>query len=185
LATKEIFIAISGVVLFLIGMVNLSGAVRKQIDVRIKEYIRYAVDKPLRGLLTGIVSTIVFQSSSASTALTISLVSAGLISFSNSLAIILGADIGTTLTVQLIIWKFTEISPLIVSIGGLLWLSGKENWQTFGEMIFYFGLMFFGLEVLGGAVEPLKKSSFLPDILNQAQNPLLGIGLGIIATALV
>ncbi|HON58348.1 MAG TPA: Na/Pi cotransporter family protein [Smithella sp.] len=185
MATKEIFIAISGVVLFLIGMVNLSGAVRKQIDVRIKEYIRYAVDKPLRGLLTGIVSTIVFQSSSASTALTISLVSAGLISFSNSLAIILGADIGTTLTVQLIIWKFTEISPLIVSIGGLLWLSGKENWQTFGEMIFYFGLMFFGLEVLGGAVEPLKKSSFLPDILNQAQNPLLGIGLGIIATALV
>jgi phosphate:Na+ symporter len=185
LATKEIVIAVSGVVLFLIGMVNLSAAVRKQIDVRIKEYIRYAVDRPLRGLITGIVSTIVFQSSSASIALTISLVSAGLVSFSNSLAIILGADIGTTLTVQLIIWKFTEISPLIVSIGGLLWLSGKEKWQTVGEMIFYFGLMFFGLEILGGAVEPLKKSPLLPDILRQAQNPLLGIGLGIIATAVV
>ena len=73
---KELLIVISGVVLFLIGMVNLSSAVRKFIDVRIKEYIRYAVEKPLYGLLTGVISTIIFQSSSASTALTVVLVSA-------------------------------------------------------------------------------------------------------------
>jgi phosphate:Na+ symporter len=185
LPLKEILIAISGIVLFLIGMINLSSAVRKLIDVRIKEFIQYAVGKPFKGLITGIVSTIIFQSSSASTALTISLVSAGLISFSNSLAIILGADIGTTLTVQLIVWRFTEISPLVISAGGILWITGKGKWQTGGEMIFYFGLMFFGLEMVSKAVEPLKNSHFLIETLTQAQNPLLGIGIGIAVTGIV
>lgn len=185
MASKEILIVISGIILFLIGMINLSTAVRKLIDVRIKEYIKYAVGKPLKGLLTGIVSTIVFQSSSASTALTIGLVSAGLISFSNSLAIILGADIGTTLTVQFVIWRFTEISPLIISIGGLLWMTGRDKWQTLGEMIFYFGLMFFGLDLISNAVEPLKHSPVLIEMFTRTQNPLIGIGLGIVVTGIV
>jgi len=185
LSVKEILIIISGIVLFLIGMINLSSAVRKLIDVRIKQYIKYAVGRPLFGLLTGIFSTIIFQSSSASTALTIGLVSAGLISFANSLAIILGADIGTTLTVQFVIWRFTEISPLIITIGGLLWLTGREKWQTVGEMIFYFGLMFFGLELISNIVEPLKKSPGLIHVFTGTQNPLIGIGLGIVVTGIV
>ena len=142
---KEIIIVISGVILFLIGMINLSSAVRKLIDVRIKEYIKYAVEKPLYGLLTGAISTIIFQSSSASTALTVGLVSAGLISFYNSLAIILGTDIGTTLTVQFVVWHFTDISPLLISIGGLMWLIFRGKWQSTGQIIFNFGLLFFGL----------------------------------------
>lgn len=185
MASKEILIVISGIVLFLIGMINLSNAVRKLIDVRIKEYIKYAVGRPFYGLLTGIFSTIIFQSSSASTGLTIGLVSAGLISFSNSLAIILGADIGTTLTVQFVIWRFTEISPLIISIGGLLWLTGKEKWQTIGEMIFCFGLMFFGLDLVSKAVEPLKNSPALMDMFIRTQNPLIGVGMGIVVTGIV
>jgi Na+/phosphate symporter len=115
---KEIIIAISGIILFLIGMTRLSSVVGTLINSRIKEYVKYAVDKPVYGLFTGAISTIIFQSSSASTALTIGMVSAGLISFYSSLAIILGADIGTTLTVQFVIWRFTEISPLFISLGG-------------------------------------------------------------------
>ena len=185
MSVKEILIIISGIVLFLIGMINLSSAVRKLIDVRIKQYIKYAVGRPLFGLLTGIFSTVIFQSSSASTALTIGLVSAGLISFANSLAIILGADIGTTLTVQFVIWRFTEISPLIITIGGLLWLTGREKWQTVGEMIFSFGLMFFGLDLISSVVEPLKKSPALIHLFTGTQNPLIGIGLGIVVTGIV
>ena len=185
MAIKEILIIISGIVLFLIGMINLSSAVRKLIDVRIKQYIKYAVGRPFFGLLTGIFSTIIFQSSSASTALTIGLVSAGLISFANSLAIILGADIGTTLTVQFVIWHFTDLSPLMITIGGLLWLTGRAKWQTIGEMIFYFGLMFFGLNLVSSVVEPLKKSPALIHMLTQTQNPLIGIGLGIVVTGIV
>ncbi|MBN1366157.1 MAG: Na/Pi cotransporter family protein [Syntrophaceae bacterium] len=185
MASKDILIIISGIVLFLIGMINLSSAVRKLINVRIKEYIKYAVGRPFYGLLTGIFSTTIFQSSSASIALTIGLVSAGLISFSNSLAIILGADIGTTLTVQFVVWHFTEISPLIISIGGLLWLTGREKWQTVGETLFCFGLMFFGLNLIGSTVEPLKKSPLLIDMFIQTQNPLIGLGMGIVITGIV
>src|SRR5450759_1669210 len=124
---KEIIIAISGIILFLIGMTRLSSVVGTLINSRIKEYVKYAVDKPVYGLFTGVISTIIFQSSSASTALTVGMVSAGLISFYSSLAIILGADIGTTLTVQFVIWRFTEISPLFISIGGILWLICRDT----------------------------------------------------------
>ncbi|MCK7502976.1 MAG: Na/Pi symporter [Desulfobacterales bacterium] len=182
---KEILIAISGIILFLIGMVRLSLTAREVINVRIKQYIKYSVGKPLYGLLIGAVSTVFFQSSSASIALTIGLVSAGLVSFYSSLAIILGADIGTTLTVQLVIWRFTEISPIFISLGGLLWLIGREKWDIAGKMIFYFGLIFFGLEMVGQAAEPLKKS---PDFLNffaQAKNPLFGLGLGVVVTGII
>ena len=152
---KEIIIVVSGVILFLIGMINLSSAVRKLIDVRIKEYIKYAVEKPIYGLFTGIISTIILQSSSASTALTVGLVSAGLISFYSSLAIILGTDIGTTLTVQFVVWHFTDISPLFISIGGILWLIFRGRWQIAGQIIFNFGLLFFGLGLISQAVRSL------------------------------
>jgi phosphate:Na+ symporter len=182
---KEILIVISAVILFLIGMVNLASSVRKFIDVRIKEYIRYAVEKPVYGLLTGIISTIVFQSSSASTALTVGLVSAGLISFYSSLAIILGTDIGTTLTVQFVVWHFTEISPVFISIGGLLWLANKSKWKIIGQIIFYFGLIFFGLGLISQAVEPLKYSPTFLNLFRQTQNPFFGIGLGIVVTGII
>jgi phosphate:Na+ symporter len=182
---KEIIIVISGVILFLIGMINLSSSVRKLIDVRIKEYIRYAVEKPLYGLLTGVISTIIFQSSSASTALTVGLVSAGLISFYSSLAIILGTDIGTTLTVQFVVWHFTEISPLFISIGGLLWLIFRGRWQITGQIIFNFGLLFFGLGLISQAAEPLKNYPAFLNLFTRTQNPFLGIGLGIAVTGIV
>lgn len=181
----EIFIAVSGIILFLIGMVRLSSAVRSLINVRIKEYVKYAVDKPIYGLVTGVITTIIFQSSSASTALTIGLVSAGLISFSASLAIILGADIGTILTVQFVVWRFTEISPVFISVGGLLWLTGRDRWEISGEMIFYFGLIFFGLELVSQTIAPLKNSPAFLNYFTSTTNPLYGIGLGIVVTGIV
>lgn len=177
--------AAGGIIFFLVGMIRLSSVVRRMVTARIKELVRYAVDKPFYGLLTGVISAIFFQSSSAATALTIGLVSAGLISFYSSLAIILGADIGTTLTVQFVVWRFTEISPLIVTVGGLLWMTRRGKWKAAGEMIFYFGLIFFGLEMISQAASPLKQSPAVVDFLTQAKNPLWGIGLGIAVTAVV
>jgi phosphate:Na+ symporter len=181
----EIIIAISGIILFLIGMLRLSASVQMLINVRIKQYVKYLMERRFYGLLSGIIATIMFQSSSASTALTIGLVSAGLISFSQSLAIILGTDIGTTLTVQFVVWRFTEISPVILSVGGLLWLAGKGKWKLAGEIVFYFGLLFFGLELVSNAVEPLKNSPMLTQILKDTHNPFMGILIGIVVTGLV
>jgi phosphate:Na+ symporter len=182
---KEVLIAASGIILFLVGMIRLSSAVRHILNARIKEFVKYAVDKPFYGLVTGIVSAIVFQSSSATTALTIGLVSAGLISFYSSLAIILGADIGTTLTVQFVIWRFTEFSPFFISIGGLLWLTRRGGWKTAGKMIFYFGMIFFGLDLISQASAPLKQSPAFIHYFTQTKNPLFGIGLGAVVTAVV
>ena len=182
---KEVLVATSGIILFLVGMIRLSSTVRRMMNTRIKELVKYAVEKPFYGLVTGIVSAIVFQSSSASTALTIGLVSAGLIGFYSSLAIILGADIGTTLTVQFVIWRFTEFSPFFVSIGGLLWLTRRGKWKAAGEMIFYFGLIFFGLEIISQAAVPLKQSPAFIYYFTQIKNPLLGIGVGMVVTAVV
>jgi phosphate:Na+ symporter len=182
---KEILIAISGTILFLIGMVRLSSAVRSLINARIKEYVKYAVNTPVYGLITGIVAAIIFQSSSAATALTVGLVSTGLINFYSSLAIILGADIGTTLTVQFVIWRFTEFSPVFISIGGLLWLTSRDRWKVSGEMIFYFGLIFFGLDVVSQTVSSLKNSPAFLNFFVQTKNPLVGIGLGIVVTGII
>jgi len=182
---KEVLIVASGIILFLVGMIRLSSAVRRMMNARIKELVKYAVDKPLYGLVTGVFSAVIFQSSSAATALTIGLVSAGLISFYSSLAIILGADIGTTLTVQFVIWRFTEFSPFFITIGGLLWLTRRDGWKTAGEMIFYFGLIFFGLEIISQAVVPLKQSPAFIHYFTQVKNPLFGLGLGMVVTAVV
>ena len=182
---KEIIIAISGIILFLIGMTRLSSVVGTLINSRIKEYVKYAVDKPVYGLFTGAISTIIFQSSSASTALTVGMVSAGLISFYSSLAIILGADIGTTLTVQFVIWRFTEISPLFISIGGILWLICRDKWKLAGEIVFLFGLIFFGLDLVSQAAEPLKNSPAFLNFFAQTKSPAFGIILGVIVTGIV
>jgi len=182
---REIILAASGIILFLVGMLRLSACAQLLINVRIKQYVKYLVEKPASGLLAGIISTVFFQSSSAATVLTIGLVSAGLISFSQSLAIILGTDIGTTLTVQLVVWRFTEISPVIISLGGILWLVGKDKWKTAGELLFYFGLIFFGLELVSKAVEPVKQSPRLLELFINAQNPLLALVAGITVTAVV
>lgn len=182
---KEALLAVCGIILFLVGMIRLSSSVRRMMTARIKELVKYAVERPLYGLVTGVVSAIAFQSSSASIALTIGLVSAGLISFYHSLAIVLGADIGTTLTVQFVIWRFTDFSPFFVSIGGLLWMTRRGQWRAAGEMIFYFGLIFFGLDLIAQASAPLKDSPQFMHFFTQTKHPLFGIGLGMVVTAIV
>lgn len=182
---KEALFLLTGLVLFLLGMTKLSGEVQKLFSARIRSFIRYTVAKPIYGLLTGIASTIIFQSSSATTLLTIGMVSAGLVSFYHSLGVILGADIGTTLTVQLVVWKITDLSPAFIVCGGFLWILGNTRWKPWGEAIFSFGLMFFGLSLTASATAPLKDSEAFLHFFREARNPLFGIGIGALFTGIV
>jgi phosphate:Na+ symporter len=183
---KEILLFSAGIILFLFGMMKLSSAVQQLFTVRIREYIRYAVTKPVYGLVVGIAATVLFQSSSATTFLTVGMVSAGLITFYHSLGIILGADIGTTLTVQLVVWKFTDVSPLFIIIGGVIWLSGNASRRrSIGEAIFYFGLIFFGLSLANLATAPLKDYPPVLRFFEAAGQPLIGLAVGILFTGLV
>jgi len=183
---RETLLFAAGITLFLFGMMRLSEEVQRYLsNVRIRQYFRLAVERPLYGLVTGIVTTVLFQSSTATSVLVVGMVSAGLMSFYRSLAIILGADVGTTVTVQLVVWKVTEISPLIVFFGGMLWFFGQQRWKKIGEGVFYFGLIFFGLELVSIATAPFKDSVALREVFRWADNPLLGLAIGVVAASVI
>lgn len=182
---NSILLFITGLVLFLFGMIKLSELMQQQLSGGIREYLRISVAKPFYGFLMGIASTLLLQSSSATTLLTMGVVSAGLISFYHSLGIILGADIGTTLTAQLIVWRFTALSPFIILSGGILMFTGKGNLRLYGEAIFYFGLIFFGLNLTSDATAPLKENKAFLRFFQEAKNPLIGVGVGILFTGIV
>jgi phosphate:Na+ symporter len=182
---KEIAILITGIAFFLVGMMKLSAIVQQLFTLRIRDYIKYAVRNPVYGLVVGIISTIVFQSSSATSVLVIGMVNAGLITFYRSLAIILGSDIGTTLTVQLVVWKFTDLSPLFVAVGAVLWFTGRAKWKSAGEIIFFFGLIFFGLSLTSYATAPLKDHPEIIRFFQETKHPLLGIGIGALIAGIV
>lgn len=175
---KEILILLTGITFFLFGMMKLSAEVQQLFTVRIRDYIKYAVKKPVYGLFVGAVSTVFFQSSSATSVLIIGMVNAGLITFYQSLGIILGSDIGTTLTVQLVVWRFTDLSPFFIIAGAMLWFMGKAKWKTGGELVFYFGLIFFGLSLTSHATEPLKNHPAVIYFFQESKHPLIGIGIG-------
>ena len=174
-----------GLVVFLFGMTQLSAGVQLLMSARIRSYIRYSVRRPVYGLIIGTLSTILLQSSTATSVIAVGIVGAGLITFYHSLGILLGADIGTTLTVQLVVWKVTALSPLIIICGGALWISGKEKWKSLGEVIFYFGLMFFGLDMMAQATGPMKENADFVRFLKESRNPFLGLLAGLVFTAIV
>jgi phosphate:Na+ symporter len=165
---QGILLFIIGLTLFLFGMIKLSTTMQGLFSGRIRGYIRVSVKKPVYGLLLGIFSTILFQSSSATTLVTVGIVSAGLVSFYHSLGIILGADIGTTLTAQLVVWKVTTISPVIVFLGGILFFASKERWKPIGD-----------------ATSPLKENDTFLSFFRETKNPFIGVVIGIVFTGIV
>ena len=182
---KTLFLSGAGITLFLFGMLRLSTGIQKLFTARIRSYIRYAVRRPFWGLMTGVVATVLFQSSSATSVIAVGMVSAGIISFYHSLAVILGADIGTTVIVQLVVWKIGDLSPLFIMAGGILWAAGGSRWRTAGESIFYFGMLFFGLNLIGMSVEPLKGSPEVVRIFKEIGSPLTGFILCTLFAGLV
>ncbi len=182
---QGILLFITGIAFFLFAMLKLSSGMQLVISGRLRAYLGFSVSKKTYGLLAGTLATVLFQSSSATTLLTVSMVSAGLISFYDSLCIILGADIGTSLTVQLVVWNVTSISPILIFAGGTLYFLGREKWKTAGEMILYFGLIFYGLSLVGLAVAPLKDNRTFLYLFRETRNPILGILVGLVFTGIV
>ena len=183
---RETLLFAAGITLFLFGMIRLSEEVQTYMSsLKVRRIFRFAVHNRFYGLLTGICSTVILQSSTATSVLVVGMVSAGLLSFYRSMSIILGADIGTTLTVQLIVWKVTAVSPLIVFLGGTLWFFGQERWKKIGEGTLYFGLIFFGLELVTMVTEPLGQSEAVREMIHKADHPILGLLIGLATASIV
>lgn len=178
--------ALGGLALFLFGLEQLSGALKALAGRRLKRYIAHAVATPLRGLFTGIGVTAVMQSSSMTTTLLIGFVGAGLMSLRQSIPVLMGAEVGTTVTAQLIAFRVSEIALLLVCAGWLLSVLPRGRAaQLAGRGIMGLGLLFFGMHVLRGGLAPLQHYEPLLGLLASDGNLLLAILIGMLFTALI
>ena len=178
---------LGGLGLFLYGMQLASDALQKYSASKIKNIFSKLTRTPAKGVGVGIIITFLLQSSSAATVLLVGFVSAGLMSFSNAIGVIMGSAIGTTLTVQLIAFRITDYALLLVAVGaGLLIFSDKRKVRYAGQIILGFGLIFYGMGVMTAAMSPLKDNAAFTNLMLELVNrPFLLLLVATIFTAIV
>ncbi len=177
---------IGGVAIYLYGMMIMSDGMKKIAGSKLRTILNKLTKNRFLGVLSGIISTVMVQSSSAVSVLTVSMVQIRAMTFSNSIGILLGAGIGTTITAQLIAFNLADYALLIVGIGFTIYLlSNDAKQKNIGLSVFGFGLLFFGLKVMASSMEPLKTYEPFISLLYQLNNPVVGIILGFVFTALI
>jgi phosphate:Na+ symporter len=149
------FTIVPGLILFLYGIENFSKEILSVAKGKFNQALGKLTTNPIKGALLGAVVTALVQSSTATTVITVGLVNAGILSFVQSLGIIIGSNIGTTVTAQLVAFKLTSFGPAFILLGFAIGYIGKQ-YRFLGKPIFYFGLVFFSLSLLSGALEPFR-----------------------------
>lgn len=177
----------SGLALFLFGMEFMGDGLENAAGSRLKSFFDKAITNPLKGALVGTIVTAIIQSSSATTVMVVGFVNAGLMSLYQAVGVIMGANIGTTITGQLITFKIDDYIPLFIIIGAALILFMKqEKRKEIGKIIFGFGLLFMGLSQMKDAMSPIAQTTFFQDLILALEgNMFLGILVGAIMTAVV
>ena len=176
-----------GLGIFLYGTNLTSEGLQKETATKMQQSLKKITANKYHAVLTGIVLTVFLQSSSATTVLLVSFVSASILTLSQALGIILGAAIGTTFTVQLIAFKITDYALFFVGIGACLKLFGNsERWKNIGLAILGFGFLFYGMALMSMAVLPLRNYPFFIDLLILlSEQPLLMLLVATIFTSIV
>ena len=177
---------LGGLALFLYGMDKLSEGMKKSAGNQMRAILAALTRNRAIALLVGAFVTMVVQSSSATTVMLVSFVQAGLMTFMQTLGVILGADIGTTVTAQLIAFKLTDYALLMIAVGfGLRMLSKSERIKNIGEIILGFGILFFGMKLMSDTMKPLRSYPDFINLLKELENPFLGLLVGTVFTALI
>ncbi len=184
---KIVFGLLGGLAMFLYGMNSMSDALQKAAGEKMKRILGFLTKNPLMGALAGALVTAVLQSSSATTVMVIGFVSAGLMSLPQAISVIFGANIGTTMTAQLMAFKISNYIDPIIFIGFIMnFVFKKEKIRNVGMVIFSFGLLFEGIEVMGGVMKPLASSAIFVDLMGKVSEiPVLGVVLGAVMTLVV
>ncbi|MDO5408063.1 MAG: Na/Pi cotransporter family protein [Eubacteriales bacterium] len=178
--TRVLFGLIGGLALFLFGMNSMSDALQKAAGEKMRKILEFLTKNPVMGALAGMLVTAVLQSSSATTVMVIGFVSAGLMSLPQAISVIFGANIGTTMTAQLMAFKISDYIYPIIFIGFLMNFVGKkERMKNIGMVIFSFGLLFEGIEIMGSVMKPLAGSPFFISLIEKVSSaPILGVLVG-------
>ncbi len=184
---QMIFGLIGGLAIFLFGMNMMSDNLQKAAGEKMKKVLAVMTRNPVLGVISGALVTAVLQSSSATTVMAIGFVSAGLMTLPQAISIIFGANIGTTMTAQLIAFKISDYIYPIIFIGFIIsFLAKKEKVKYIGNTILSFGLLFLGIETMGSTMKPLASSPFFVDLIGKvAHTRLLGMLVGLMMTLVV
>ncbi len=177
---------LGGLALFLYGMQMMSSGLEAAAGNRMKTILEKLTSNRIKGVLVGAVITAVIQSSSATTVMVVGFVNSGLMTLNQAVWVIMGANIGTTVTGQLIALDISMIAPLIAFLGVSLIIFFKgEKSRHIGEIIAGLGVLFIGMEMMGSSMEPLRESQTFISFMTNFKNPLLGILVGAVFTAII
>jgi len=174
---------LSALILFLYGIQHFSREMQKIAGEKFQKVLTKLTKNRIGGATLGALITSLVQSSTATTVITVGLVDAGIISFAQSLGILIGANVGTTLTGQLIAFKLTSFAPFFIIFGFLLSLF-ESKYKFLGKPIFYFGLVFFSLNLFAEALIPYQSDPRILEIFSKSSNVFLAIFFGFIFTVL-
>ena len=185
-ALESIFLVVGGLGLFLFGMKMMSNGLELIAGDRLQGIIKRVTSNRFTAVSVGILTTIAINSSTATTIMTVSFVNSGMMNLTQAIGIIMGANVGTTFSAQLIAFKIDQIAPLFIFIGIIMHLFFKKrSIKNIGYAVLGFGILFFGVTVMGGPLKGLANDPSFNAILTTFQNPILSILAGFLFTAII
>ncbi|OLS35267.1 Na/Pi cotransporter family protein [Bacillus sp. MRMR6] len=182
-----LFMFFGGLGIFLFGIKYLGDGLQKVAGDGLRDLLDRFTTNPLMGILSGIVVTILLQTSTGTTVLTVGLVNAGFMSLKQAIGVILGANIGTTATAFIIGIKISKYALPIIAVGTfLIFFFKNHKINNYGQVIFGFGALFYGLDLMGTGLKPLREVQAFADLtVSMSDNPILGVVIGTIFTIAV
>lgn len=186
MALTDVFLLLGGLGLFLYGMTIMSDSLRLVAGDNMRNVLEKTTKNKFLGVIMGMVVTFLIQSSSATTVMTVSFVSAGLMNLSQALGVIMGANIGTTITAQIIAFNLGSYAPIIVFVGAAIALFAKNKTvKNSGLIILGFGMLFVGISMMSDAVYPLRDSEVFRKIITELKNPIIAILVGLVFSVII
>lgn len=178
---------LGGLAIFIYGMNMMSECLQKAAGEKMRSILALLTKNPVMGVLAGALTTAVLQSSSATTVMAIGFVSAGFMNLPQAISIIIGANIGTTMTAQIIAFKLSDYIYAIIFAGFIIsFLVKSEKVKNIGQTIFAFGLLFLGIETMGSVMKPLADSPVFTEMIARVSDvPILGVAVGTLMTLVV
>lgn len=178
---------LGGIALFMYGMQLMGDGLQKAAGAKLQKILEAMTGVLALGVLLGAVVTAVLQASGATTVMTVGLVNAGLLTLKQGFGIIMGANIGTTMTAQLIAFKLSDYVPVLIFIGFLVQLLARRSRTKYlGQVLLGFGILMMGMDIMGKSVMPLRNYQGFVDFIGAfSNNPILGIGIGVVMTVLI
>lgn len=184
--TAQVLELLGGLALFLYGMQMMSQGLEAAAGNRMKQILEKLTANRFLGVAVGAGITAIIQSSSATTVMVVGFVNSGMMTLQQAVWIIMGANIGTTITGQLIALDIGAVTPLFAFVGVVMILFvRKQKYTYFGQILAGFGVLFIGMGMMGSSMEPLQQSKTFIDLMTTFSHPVLGILAGVVFTAVI